>query len=94
MAFFFTYVRICPDPLPSVRKIYALHWNQCVRTIQTAPCMMSDIVKDHKHSMRKNLLPLLYGPLFPISSTDMIAHAMTFGTQVLEHWLEHEIAVQ
>ena len=55
------------------------------------------MVKDHSDSERGNPLP----PdrlLFPISSmgsfisTDRIAHTTAFGTPVVKHWLEPEIA--
>ena len=59
------------------------------------------MVKDHSESERGNLLSLLHGLLFPISSkryfmyttpTDRIAHTITFVTPVVEQFLEREIA--
>ena len=59
------------------------------------------MVKNHSDSERGNPLPLLHGLLFPNSSkcsfyihhpTDRIAHTMAFATQVVEHWLEQDIA--
>ena len=53
------------------------------------------MVKDHSDNERGNLLLLLHGLLFLISSkgsficpTDMIAHTTAFVTPVMEDWLE------
>ena len=55
-------------------------------------------VKYNSDRQRGNLLPPLHGLLFLISSkgsficTDRIGLATFFVTQVVNHWLEHEIA--
>ena len=57
------------------------------------------MVKDHSDSERGNPLPP-HGLLFSIDSKgsfictipDRITHTMAFVTQVVEHWLEREIA--
>ena len=65
--------------------------------------MASDIinmVKDNSDSEKGNLLPLVYGLLFPISSNGSFictipqtgAHTIAFVIPVVEHWLEQEIA--
>ena len=58
------------------------------------------MLKNHSNPTRENPLPPLHGLHFPISSKgsfictvpDRIAHTTAFGTPVMEHWLEFEIA--
>ena len=59
------------------------------------------MVKDHSDSKTGNLLPPLHWLLFPVYQqvffymhhpTDRIEHTMAFGTPVMEHLLEWEIA--
>ena len=54
----------------------------------------SDVVKYHSDSERGNPLPPhgLQGFFNMHHPTDRIAHTMAFGTPVVEHWLEREIA--
>ena len=51
---------------------------------------VTHMVKDHSDSERGNPLPP-HRLLFPISSTDRIAHTTVFVIPVVEHWLEREI---
>ena len=68
-------------------------------TLYLRLCGVGHMVKDHSDSEKGNpLMP--HGLLFPISSKGSftgtksyrIAHTMAFVTQVVEHWLEREIA--
>ena len=43
--------------------------------------------------MKGNLLPLLHGLLFPVSSKGSFICTLAFGTLVLEHLLEWEISL-
>ena len=53
-------------------------------------------VKDQSDGEKENQRLLLHGLFFPISSKDsficIIPPTMTFGTPVIQHWLEREIA--
>ena len=76
-------------------------FNDALNTFYLRLYGVGHMVKDHSDSERGNPLPP-HGLLFPINRqglfymhhpTDRIAHTTAFGTPVVEHWLEREIAL-
>ena len=88
------------ETISNGRKEGNVLFNDALNTFYLRLYGVRHMVKDHSDSEKGNPLPP-HGLLFPISSkgsfymhhpTDRIAHTTAFVTQVVEHWMEREIA--